>query len=462
LTSDGFILSTSSEGLQALGSAAQRSHELVAGTVRTHLGDDAAALFAEPVPTDRGAQIEWYTPRPGQAVPLEQLSKDEADALETSLAKQTAAIQGLADQLAARKGPEDFWLAEALRNALVVPSGSLWALRGDDGSLSPLLVNWARQREERRAVRGVLAGLTPAVPAKAQPALAADVSAETGNTTASPLQQPTGPGTPVQPGVPNWRTALVWLLGLGWLTLAGMIAVILWLLIAPCGLKPTAFASCGKNAVVPLDDERNALLAQVGSLTRGLESASLGCILDRSVPAVVRPVAPEQIVPPPEVRPAELPPPETPPADVRPAEGGIGTEEIERRLGNKALTPGADLTFSLAWDGLDDLDLHLVCPEGDQVNFRVTQSERCRAILDVDANFPPHTAVNDPVENISVTDPVTGTYRLAVHRMADYDPKGAQSFELFIRQEGEEVRSISGVIEPSGGFWTYDLEISAK
>ena len=54
------LVTTSTQGLQPLGSAAQRSFELVATTVRQRLGAEHAALFAEPVVTDHGDQIDWY------------------------------------------------------------------------------------------------------------------------------------------------------------------------------------------------------------------------------------------------------------------------------------------------------------------------------------------------------------------------------------------------------------------
>lgn len=125
-----------------LGSAAQRSCELSAGTVQRHLAEAAAAIFAEPIPTLRGAVIEWSAPGPGRVEPLSSLTEDERAALRASLAAHVAAITALAGRLAAQATPDAFWLAEALRNALEVPDDTgLWALRDAKGRVQAVVVN---------------------------------------------------------------------------------------------------------------------------------------------------------------------------------------------------------------------------------------------------------------------------------------------------------------------------------
>ena len=83
--------------------------------------------------------------------------------LHQTLAGHVAAIVRLADQMAEKATPDAFWLAEALRRAVGVPDDTaLWAAEARDGQLQPLLVNWARLREDRGTVRGVLTTLAPA------------------------------------------------------------------------------------------------------------------------------------------------------------------------------------------------------------------------------------------------------------------------------------------------------------
>ena len=74
---EAFLVTTSSEGLRPLGSAAQRSYELVSGSLRDRLGDRHANLFSEPVATSYGDRFDWYAPFSGKAVPLTDLESED-------------------------------------------------------------------------------------------------------------------------------------------------------------------------------------------------------------------------------------------------------------------------------------------------------------------------------------------------------------------------------------------------
>ncbi len=56
---------------------------------------------------------------------------------------------------------------------------------------------------------------------------------------------------------------------------------------------------------------------------------------------------------------------------------------------------GGDLQVSLAWNGANDLDLHVAMPCGKELSFR--DEHDCGGRLDVDANS--RRIVDDPVEN---------------------------------------------------------------
>jgi hypothetical protein len=434
--SDRLITTTSAEGLQTLGSAAQRSFELITSTLEARIGEETALLFAEPVVTAQGAAVEWYTARPGVPVRLADLAEGEAAALQQEMEAQMARILGLAEELAAQKTEHGFWLAEALRNATVLPdAAALWAMRMADGALVPVVVNWGRQPDERVRVRGVLT----AVAAKpVRPALAsAAVGAGTGAAMAAPEQAEQGVRLLAGSGL------LAWLLGLGWLILSLMIAGILWLMIAPCGLLPVSLRNCAdpQAMVLPTDD----LQAEIVQLEARLADEDRACL-------AARPRA-ELAVPPAEA-PFEVP-----------ALAPVDPEELDRRLAERGAEGlGGEMTVSLVWGSLDDLDLRVQCPSGEVVNFQnpgVTGNGSCEGVIDVDANFPYIAAAEDPVENISFSRAEPGRYVVSVRFAADRAPKGRQSFALFVQRNGQVVEALSGEgTVREGTVWSKEIELT--
>ena len=159
---DTFLTTTSTAGLQPLGSAAQRSYELVSGTVRQRLGDAHAALFAEPVASAHGEAVDWYAAGEGTAIALSDLPEDEARDLKAMLGSRVAEISALAETLRGGDAADDRRLAETLANAIEVPDEAMiYALRRPSGELQPVLVHWSWLRDERQAVRGILTAMVP-------------------------------------------------------------------------------------------------------------------------------------------------------------------------------------------------------------------------------------------------------------------------------------------------------------
>ena len=191
------LATTSTEGLQPLGTPAQRSFELVSGAVRARLSEDHAALFAEPVAAQHGEAIDWHAPREGRGVALADLGEADRTALRGRLDQIVQDIRAEAQTLADSPSPSDQRLAEALLNALEIPGEDMIrAIRAPDGSLHPVLLHWSWLRDEQRAVRGVLSTMVarPAPPTQTEAA-------------------------PQRSKAPLW-----WLLILGWLLLALMLA----------------------------------------------------------------------------------------------------------------------------------------------------------------------------------------------------------------------------------------------
>ena len=252
---EAFLATTSSEGLQPLGSAAQRSFELVHGTIRDRLGPEHAALFAEPVATEHGDRIDWYAAMPGRAVTLAELPEDDRTRLCADLGAAVAAIRAEAETVAAGGSAADQRLAEALLNAIEIPGEEMIrAVRGPDGQLHPVLIHWAWIRDERRAVRGVL---TAMVPRPGVPQGAAVLGA----------------------GPVAGRRGWWWLILLGWLLLAAMLAAILALTVAPCGLWPGRpdFCPVPAAAIAAAETERQVIADEIARLERQLAEGERLC-----------------------------------------------------------------------------------------------------------------------------------------------------------------------------------------
>ncbi|SPJ31117.1 hypothetical protein [Falsiruegeria mediterranea] len=215
------LVTTSTQGLQPLGSAAQRSFELVATTIRQRLGAEHAALFAEPVVTDHGDQIDWYAHVGGKAQRLSDLPPPEQAVVKATLGRLVGEIMALADTLRNSDQPDDQRLGEAWANAVEIPADSMIHVVEGEGGLQPVLVHWAWVRDEQHGVRGILTAMVPR---------------------AVPLT----PHGDDRPG--RFRLLWWWLIVLGWLLLAAILALILWLMLAPCALAPWGPDHCRPEA----------------------------------------------------------------------------------------------------------------------------------------------------------------------------------------------------------------------
>ncbi len=414
--SDDFLVNASTEGLRALGTAPQRSFELVGGTVAARLGADHAALFAEPVASAQGDRHDWYATVSGTPRRLIDLAEPEQARAREELARLTSDIRALATSLSESGAGDDQRLGEALTNALEIPDEeSIWVITGlADDRLQPVLVNWAWVRDRREAVRGALAGAdtraraaVPHAPPSAAPPL----------TPALPHAAPSGSAAQETQGTGavNW---LRWLLWLGWLLLAAMIAIIFYLMVEACALRlPGIAAHCPvAEQESALARDRLVLEDRVLQLERHLATADRAC----------QPVPEERV---------DLPPLLNPP------------NEMEERMRQSGAQLG-DLTFTLIWDSRDDIDLHVTCPAGETVSYRA--KEACGGQLDVDSNAG--SIVPQPIENVFFNNPLAGAYQVRVNYYESRTGGAPRSFELQIRDR-ENVQTLTGEVSPGRPTW---------
>lgn len=413
------LTTTSTEGLQPLGTAAQRSFELVSGTLKQRLGAQYAALFAEPVATEHGDRIDWYASFGGKAVPLPDLPGEAQQALRAQLGRLIGDIRAEAERLATSDMPEDHRLGEALINAIEVPDQAMiYAVRDAQGELQPVLVHWAWVRNQQAAVRGILTGMVP----RARP-----------QSSAVPVVS--GPS-------PVWW----WLILLGWLVLAALLAAILYLLVAPCGVNRFGLVYCPAEQQAPKDafEEAGVLSDEIARLQREL------ALVDRSCQPRV-PILP--VTPATPVFPVPAVPP-VPPVDE--SKGEADRTDVQTRIVARGATLGA-LNFVLEWDSTDDIDLFVTCPEGETISYSNRQG--CGGRYDLDANVARNSAIADPAENIVFENPARGLYKVRAH-LRDNRTGGTKTVTLHVLRKDGPSQSYTGTLAPGQGDWTVNISIS--
>jgi hypothetical protein len=99
---------------------------------------------------------------------------------------------------------------------------------------------------------------------------------------------------------------------------------------------------------------------------------------------------------------------------------GEVTDSIKEKVKAAGGVVDADLCCRLAWNNFDDLDLHMIEPNGNEIYFRDRESYTTGGMLDVDMNAGRGTT-RSPVENIfykSKSKMKEGVYKLVVNQWA--------------------------------------------
>lgn len=458
------------EGLRPLGSPAQRSFELVQSTLRAMLDDQHADIFAEPVAARHGNQIDWYANFDGIAQRASDLPESDRSALYSMLDTRLAAIRTLATGLARKKGSEEQRLAEVLQNACSYPDdASVFAVRGQDGALHPVITNWAWTRDQQPLVRGVLAGqaLRPnAAPTGTGGAEGALGVGGIGGMSGANLG--TTGGTGADPFVRRGVTGVaLWLILAGWLLLALLIAAILWLMVAPCGLRP---ASLGDYCPLPAsteaaasDQTRANLEADLAALERRFLLAQSQCTRDgeaqrvdtyRAGKAAAEAEA-KRIEAEEKAAQNALTIPDAPGSTAETATEAEAQELEDRVIENAALQ--GELAFSLAWNSSDDIDLKVKCPSGEVVSYQTKSSLVCGGKLDIDANSY-GKIFERPIENIFFESPPPGRYDVIV-RLHNGRSGQPQDFSLRVKPADGPARVVSGRVSRSQPDWSWSVVI---
>lgn len=405
---DPTAIASTDAALRPLGAGGQPAVEAwpqIAAHLRRARGPDHAALFAEPV-ADRGrGTIDWYAAGEGEAVPLDRLDPAARAAAEARLAALFRDIEAEAAALKESPREGDRLLGDMLRLAMRVPDPSWVRVRGG----RPVLVGWGHEIGGRSVGPELLTKPTERRRGR------------------MPVLMP-----PI-PGAPLWPRRLLW-----WL--AALLALLLLLLLLLLWWDPWRWFSLARPACLAdpaglalLEERRQeegrtrALQAELARLSLEAGQARLAC--------------------PPIRRQAEAPPPEPP----RP------NEDLERARREGAREGNVQVV--LAWDDRNDLDLAIICPNGQRIYFENRRA--CGAELDVDMNVSggPRPISARPVENITwAGEPPSGQYRIEVTNYGR-NPGGppASPFRVTVRRPGQPDQVLRGQARPGetvavGGF----------
>jgi hypothetical protein len=115
--------------------------------------------------------------------------------------------------------------------------------------------------------------------------------------------------------------------------------------------------------------------------------------------------------------------------------GGFGGE-VGRRLARAGAQTG-DVQISLAWDNVNDIDLHVIAPSGERIFYGHRQS-RCGGRLDVDMNVAPTTP--QAVENVFWPRgrAPRGFYTVYVHHFRPHVRLDPTAFEVHVLVRGRK------------------------
>ena len=125
-------------------------------------------------------------------------------------------------------------------------------------------------------------------------------------------------------------------------------------------------------------------------------------------------------------------------------ESGGGLGDFRDRLDREGGQSG-EVQITLIWNNSNDLDLHVICPSREEINFNHKRSQ-CNGSLDVDMNASGRQS-REPVENVFWPDgkAPNGQYRVFVKHYENKGPRDPTRFEVAVKYGGT-VKKFNGSI----------------
>jgi len=462
------IASTSS--LRSQWNAADRDYDHLTNYLakKKEFGPAFAALYAQPVDVaDR--RIDWYSEvGPELPVSVHKLGEDESARVVALASGFIAKIQQEAQRLAARGDEMSKTLQAASTMPQPLPDYVYWAAQpGAANGGQPILVGWGYVKEQGFVPHGSIEGTFPRDPPLPVPS-SGDLVPPAGQPRPPDIITPSGPGaagrptdaspetlegsvsgaTPEQPGdgrvvgggmAPgyNWRPGSPapeppsrWGPRTGvylWALFGVLLLMIAALLLRACGI---ALPLSGLLGIAPWSYCERPI-SRLGDADR--VSFLRSAIADMEARLAQR----------------EAQCAEAPPQSAGAGPGNMPSEqEIERRRQREGAEAG-EVQVSLAWDGTADLDLSVVCPQGEIINFK--DRKNCGGTLDVDMNSSERQSTT-PVEHIvwPAGEGPPGVYRVRVSIYSqNADTRSAIPFVVELNMAGS-TKTFRGEIRTAG------------
>jgi hypothetical protein len=408
------IATTSNRDLQALGTGGRRSidvAEALAVLLGNQLSPAHAALFAEPQPDSARGEVNWYAEGSGPAEPITRLSAVQAAAVQAEADRLVADIRGLIERLRAASRESDRFLGEMLAHAIRIPNAD--AVRVRNGR--PVLVAWGHEQ----------VGPSPvAVPILGQVREAPPVAAPAAQPAEAPPRMAILPPPVVVVTTPAARRRWLWPGALAASLLLLACVLLFWfflpVLAVPEACRVPNGDAANREAWQAADAQNTELRGRLAALIDDAGWRRLRCGPADRAAAVVPAVT--------------------------------DTERSQQRGGH-----AGGLQIILAWDDRNDLDLHVLCPDGEHLFFQ--NPGACGGQLDVDANADQQPISKTPVEHVVWADPPPGKYKVFVDpfKMRD-QPRSA--FRVTIRQAGRPDRTQTGTaVEGQRGTPVLEVQI---
>lgn len=457
-----YIDATVQRGLKPVGSVGERTYDVLADNLR-RLGfsDEHIAMFAEPVPRPDGSAVDWYAAADGPVQRWEDAPPPVRDAARQRLEALSGDIVALAKRLEQSSSERDIARARALLNALDYPGDEYLRIVESPKGPRPVVLCWSHVRDgDDPGRRAADLWVRAKSPGRATIEVGAAAAAEAA-AASPPVPPPVAPAAATRQTqiVGVWRrgSPLAWLL---WALLALMLGIIAYLLLMSCAvrlpglewLRGAGYLNYCPVAAAPSDADRDllaeleqnrALQVEMERLQRELANRAQDCRVEavrqeaeqRHQQELQR-VQEEHRVQEEQRRAQE--------EQRRQAEEQTRQrDEMARRVQEAGGTQGR-LTVSMTWEDKSDLDLTVLCPNGDRIFLNTSA---CGGRLEVDRNRNAFEAVTTPVEHIVWADTAApGTYTVQVFGFSVRPADGRRvPFKVRITK-GNETRDYSGSV----------------
>ncbi|MDK1388859.1 hypothetical protein QN224_26005 [Sinorhizobium sp. 8-89] len=407
-----FITTTSLLNMRPVGSAADRSLPRMEGILEREFKGRLSLRLAEPVERNDRTGVDWYVDSDDAVTQLTTIPPELADYYRRRLQADVSVIASAAAGYESRSGQAAQNTASALRNAIQFPGDdNIWLL-GDvsSGKAAIVLTAWGYEPQTSELAGG--RGDAIKRPVKVLP--------EPGQVLISQNDdEPTPQDVGGKPAARNWLGILS--SGL-WAVALVLSFVIGWFLLPACGIRVPFTdrylygwgdgAFCRQLPNPQMEASRrqsDVLTAELGSLAEQVKVKIATCI-----PA----------------------PPPDPVNEVR-----------ERtRVEGVDLNPN-ETTVSLVWNNTNDLDLIVVCPNGERIFHG--NKKACGGELEIDKNY--QTYSQEPIEHVRFGERslMPGRYGIEVkyYGVNGGQAPGTTPFKVVVQQKGKEPIVQSGSVQ---------------